>query len=195
MIGSTMKKITVSFQSYCSKKYVAICSTSIQLVVICVHVQGPKTNYTDSTDTQNAIHKADQHTKIYIKQNKNKSHYITNSAIDFFVFLTVHLDKSIYVIKPTQCTFYRLFIPPITSTRFGHVIAHHQEVSLYEYIHNNLYVLFVLVGCMPASRQSTKTYNTYQFLYRVIKKVSVPLTIRVQKTRNNILNRFSHLPW
>jgi hypothetical protein len=49
-------------------------------------------------------------------------------------------------------------ISSVTSTCFGHIIAHHLEVSLY--IHNNLYVLYILIDCLVITRQSTETYNT-----------------------------------
>jgi hypothetical protein len=42
----------------------------------------------------------------------------------------------------------------------GLLVAHHQEVTTY--VCDNCYVLYVLVDCRQAQRQSTKTHNTYQ---------------------------------
>jgi hypothetical protein len=42
----------------------------------------------------------------------------------------------------------------------GLLIAHHQEVTMC--IHDNWYVLYVLLYCWRARRLSAKTYNTYQ---------------------------------
>jgi hypothetical protein len=45
----------------------------------------------------------------------------------------------------------------------GLLVSHHQEVTMY--ICNIWYVLYVLVDCGRAHRQSTNTYSTYQLLH------------------------------
>jgi hypothetical protein len=65
-----------------------------------------------------------------------------------FLYGYNNLNCSLYNKNQRDALFILYLFRHSTSTCFGHIIAHHQEVSLY--IYNNWYVLYVLVDCLLA---------------------------------------------